>query len=121
MTFEPPIIHGGIPLNTRLLSVQVTKPLPLEECFSVMKDFIQQGLRFGVFPNKNNRFTVWRSPLPGDYIRGHEGEDIMGGIVDPYPPMTSSFFLVFEKGRVISTKETVRQEKETRDHAAQVV
>lgn len=121
MTCELQVIHGGEPTNQRLLSVPVTESLPLEELFQVMADFIRQGIRFGVYPNKGNRFTVWRSPLPGDYIRGHEGEDIMGGIVDPYPPMTSSFFLVFEKGRVISTKETVRQEKETRDHAAQVV
>lgn len=99
MVFEPNI-HGGVPINKNALSVQVSKLLPLEELFSIIRDFIRQGIRFGVLPGKDSKFTVWRAPLPGDLTFGFE-EDIRGGVVDPFPPAQGSFFMVFENGQLI--------------------
>lgn len=81
-----------------MFSVCVTKPLPLDDLMSIIRQFREQRLTFGLLEVKPAIFELWREPLP-DENNTSKFKPYYRGVIHPQPPRPEQFKVVYIHGR----------------------
>ena len=86
--------------STPLLSICVTNALPLDALKSIINQFREQKITFGLLPvGLINRgiYEIWRAPLPGETLLIPNHAD-RGMIISPDPPALKAFKFISVDG-----------------------